>query len=62
MLEYNLTVILDSMKQYGFAILNNLPSGLLTALRAEAAAALEQAEAAACADRGASIQDVAQQM
>jgi hypothetical protein len=62
MLECNLPVILDSMQQYGFAILNNLPSGLLTALQAEAAAALEQAEAAACADGGASIQDIARQM
>jgi hypothetical protein len=62
MLECNLPVILDSMQQYGFAIVNNLPSGLLAALQTEAAAALERAEAAACADRAASIQDVARQM
>jgi hypothetical protein len=56
--------VLDSLQQYGFAVISSLGDHLLTALQAEAAAALEQAEAQICADScgEAGLANVASQM
>jgi hypothetical protein len=53
--------VVSSMQQYGFAVINMLNQHVLTALQAEAAAALEQAEAAVMAD-GVCTADIVQQM
>lgn len=62
MSEDSCAAILGSMQQYGFAVLSDLGQQLLGALQAEAAAALEQAEAHICADScGISPEEIARQ-
>jgi hypothetical protein len=53
--------VLSSLQQFGFAVIKLPDQVVLTALQAEAAAALEQADAAAMAD-GVCTEDVVQQM
>jgi hypothetical protein len=58
----NTVAVLDSLQQYGLAVVS-LGDHLLAALQAEAAAALEQAEAQICADScEADLENVANQL
>lgn len=55
--------VLDSLQQYGFAVISSLGDQLMTALQAEAAAALEVAETQMPVDGcEAGLKNVASQM